>query len=391
MEKNQKVTGNRRRKSWAAPSALTTIRDASKKSRNRKAWLALIVSIALLSGSGSSYAAGTVIGTGGSVASGDYSVAGGYQTTASGAYAVAGGYHATASGSSSTAIGNCTTASGMFSMALGIATTASGNYSTAMGRNARASGENSMALGELTTASGFGSTAMGHFTTASGFCSTAMGRNTTASGVYSTAMGYKTTAIGQYSTTMGNGSTAWSKNSLAALGGQVGDGTITYDASGNAVYTETTSAKNSAAIGNGAKALVDDTIALGSGSVADRNASTYTHSGYDPATNTYSTQTNATWKATQNALSVGDAANGITRQITGVAAGSEDTDAVNVAQLKQISAVTREAAKSDELHVQEGTYSAAANGDVTLNLVNGNDVDSGKTVVISDVASKKPG
>lgn len=58
--------------------------------------------------------------------------------------------------------------------------------------------------------------------------------------------------------------------------------------------------------------------------------------GYDPSTKTASTKTNATWKSTRAAVSVGDVDNGVTRQITSVAAGSKDTDAVNVAQLKQL-------------------------------------------------------
>ena len=58
--------------------------------------------------------------------------------------------------------------------------------------------------------------------------------------------------------------------------------------------------------------------------------------GYDPSTKAASTKTNATWKSTRAAVSVGDVDNGVTRQITSVAAGSKDTDAVNVAQLKQL-------------------------------------------------------
>lgn len=58
--------------------------------------------------------------------------------------------------------------------------------------------------------------------------------------------------------------------------------------------------------------------------------------GYDPSTKAASTETNATWKSTRAAVSVGDVNNGVTRQITSVAAGSKDTDAVNVAQLKQL-------------------------------------------------------
>ena len=55
--------------------------------------------------------------------------------------------------------------------------------------------------------------------------------------------------------------------------------------------------------------------------------------GYDPSTGS---KTDATWQATKGAVSVGDVDNNITRQITSVAAGTKDTDAVNVAQLKSL-------------------------------------------------------
>ena len=58
--------------------------------------------------------------------------------------------------------------------------------------------------------------------------------------------------------------------------------------------------------------------------------------GYDISTKAASTDTSSTWKATAAAVSVGDVANDVTRQITSVAAGTNDTDAVNVAQLKKV-------------------------------------------------------
>ena len=92
-------------------------------------------------------------------------------------------------------------------------------------------------------------------------------------------------------------------------------------------------AANSAAMGQGAKAAVADAVALGSKSVADRTAGVV---GYDAKSADHTADTTGTWKSTQNAIAVGDAANNITRQITGVAAGSAGTDAVNVAQLKAV-------------------------------------------------------
>ena len=97
------------------------------------------------------------------------------------------------------------------------------------------------------------------------------------------------------------------------------------------------------AFGYDSHAKVSGGVALGSWSVVDTAAGV---SGYDPSTKAASTDTSAAWKSTVGAVSVGDASKGITRQITGVAAGAADTDAVNVAQLKKVEA-TATAAKTN--------------------------------------------
>ena len=97
------------------------------------------------------------------------------------------------------------------------------------------------------------------------------------------------------------------------------------------------------AFGYDSHAKVTGGVALGSWSVVDTAAGV---SGYDPSTKAASTDTSAAWKSTVGAVSVGDASKGITRQITGVAAGAADTDAVNVAQLKKVEA-TAAAAKTN--------------------------------------------
>jgi len=86
-------------------------------------------------------------------------------------------------------------------------------------------------------------------------------------------------------------------------------------------------------VGHNAKASEAGGVALGETSVASTKLGL---KGYDPKTGTLSTDTGATWQSTAAAVSVGDVSNNITRQITGVAAGYKDTDAVNVAQLKQV-------------------------------------------------------
>ena len=94
----------------------------------------------------------------------------------------------------------------------------------------------------------------------------------------------------------------------------------------------TTSAQQAVILGSEANATVNGGVALGYKSIASTDKGI---AGYDPETGATSTKTtDATWTSTAGAVSVGDTTNNLTRQITGVAAGTADTDAVNVAQLK---------------------------------------------------------
>lgn len=95
----------------------------------------------------------------------------------------------------------------------------------------------------------------------------------------------------------------------------------------------TTAVHDAVALGHNTDVSTEGGVALGSGSKATVAAGVV---GYDILTNAPSTDTSATWKSTASAVSVGDVANGVTRQITSVAAGTNDTDAVNVAQLKRL-------------------------------------------------------
>ena len=126
--------------------------------------------------------------------------------------------------------------------------------------------------------------------------------------------------------------------------------------SGNSVIT--TSVANAVSIGHNANVTVAGGVALGSGSVASVDKGV---AGYDPSTKASSTDTSSTWKATEAAVSVGDASKGITRQIAGVAAGAADTDAVNVAQLKKVEAKA-EAAEKKHTTVKAGDYATVTEG-----------------------------
>ena len=95
----------------------------------------------------------------------------------------------------------------------------------------------------------------------------------------------------------------------------------------------TTAVHDAVALGHNTDVSIEGGVALGSGSKATVAAGAV---GYDILTNAPSTDTSSTWKSTASAVSVGDVANGVTRQITSVAAGTNDTDAVNVAQLKRL-------------------------------------------------------
>ena len=95
----------------------------------------------------------------------------------------------------------------------------------------------------------------------------------------------------------------------------------------------TTAVHDAVALGHNTDVSTEGGVALGSGSKATVVTGAV---GYDILTNAPSTDTSATWKSTASAVSVGDVANGVTRQITSVAAGTNDTDAVNVAQLKRL-------------------------------------------------------
>lgn len=95
----------------------------------------------------------------------------------------------------------------------------------------------------------------------------------------------------------------------------------------------TTTVHDAVALGHNTDVSIEGGVALGSGSKATVAAGAV---GYDILTNAPSTDTLSTWKSTASAVSVGDVANGVTRQITSVAAGTNDTDAVNVAQLKRL-------------------------------------------------------
>ena len=149
----------------------------------------------------------------------------------------------------------------------------------------------------------------------------ALGVGNTATNVqHMTAIGSKNTVSDAKNTVIvGDNRTVTGANNIVIIGSSDnGTTTVVHDA---------------VAIGHNTDVSTEGGVALGSGSKATVAAGAV---GYDILTNAPSTDTSATWKSTASAVSVGDVANGVTRQITSVAAGTNDTDAVNVAQLKRL-------------------------------------------------------
>ena len=236
-------------------------------------------------------------------------------------------------------------AKGADSVAVGPASEASGDSSMAMGNGATASADNAVAIGTGAVAQNGSAVSIGNGNTADGDGAVAMGDPNTATGQGAVALGYDNQATGQGAIALGSTSIADGASAIA-----LGD-------SANA------SAANALAFGAGATASMANSIALGAGSSAVVGAlSGYTAYGLTAA------QTSA------GEVNVGN------RQITGVAAGSADDDAVNVAQLK---AVDQKADSTDKLAVK---YDADSNGDPTDTVTLAGD-GTGSPVTITHLAA----
>lgn len=205
------------------------------------------------------------------------------------------------------------------------------NGGMAIGANSNADGETSVALG------------WGSNISASNYAAALSPFSSVVNSEYGLAMGTKAAVkTSPYGMAMGALSSVDDSEYDAAIGANSAIAKSNY---GVAIGTSATvkDADNAVAIGVSSSAVVKDGVAIGAFSKADTAAGV---SGYDPSTKAASTDTSAAWRSTVSAASVGDKTKGYTRQITGVAAGSEDTDAVNVAQLKKVEA-TAAAAKTN--------------------------------------------
>ena len=136
----------------------------------------------------------------------------------------------------------------------------------------------------------------------------------------------------QHMTVIGSKNTVSDANNTLVLGDNrtvtSANNTVILGSSDNGT---TTTVNDAVAVGHNTEVSVVGGTAIGSNSKATVAAGAV---GYDVLTNAPSTETSSTWVSTASAVSVGDVDNNVTRQITSVAAGTNDTDAVNVAQLK---------------------------------------------------------
>ena len=248
------------------------------------------------------------------------------EASASG-YATAIGGDAKATGNKSVVVGNWSTASGAASVTVGHHSVSSGTNAISIGLEAEAAGDNSFAFGNKANARGESSVAFGNGSKATHLIAIAIGSGAEATEEETIAIGGSAKATGLYSVAIGNHIDETGEKAVA-----IGQQTKAHGMHATAVGAESQAQyKGATAVGTFSKAIKEGSIALGYNSYADREAGV---KGYDPLTGKESTSTSLAWKSGKGALSIGSA--GGARQIINVAAGSQDTDAVNVAQLKKV-------------------------------------------------------
>ena len=310
------------------------------------------------------------------------------------------------------AIGNNASAEDEYTIAIGEGATSTRDYAVAMGIDAKAQAPGSIAIGnkaEVGANGDVGAIAIGNESYANGLTSVALGNNAKAKESNTVAIGLSiaeksgSVAIGQ-AQTLG-------ANSIA-----LGEAGTDSDAINSVAIGDYAMAhkENSITVGYKSQAKANDSVALGSGSVADREAGSI---GYLSPQKDYSDEDSinpekgAAWKSTLGAVSVGAKLEEggqtyqATRQITNVAAGSDLTDAVNVAQLQVVKAEADKHTtltngtntKVEEVETEDGHLAykvhvqgdlsgitSISNGSSTITLNNSNVVVNNKVTINSD-------
>ena len=256
---------------------------------------------------------------------------------------VAIGDGANTTGRSTVALGLSAQATSANATALGANSIASQDDTVAVGHGAKATDGNASAFGADAIASNIESTAIGHGTAASGASSTALGNRTKVGGTAGVGIGMLANATKDYGIAIGGHSSSTADNGIA-----IG-------------RNSSVSENNGIAIGDGASATTADGVAIGSKSVASTAAGVAGYNANTGRTDTYANLTGATLTSTLGGVAVGTTNQ--TRQINYVAAGTADTDAVNVAQLKSVNlAFTGDTGSGD---VNLANSKLAVNGDNT--------------------------
>ena len=259
-------------------------------------------------------------------------------------------FGATRNENSQIAIGRDNVATHLDTIAIGRETKATGSGATVVGARAEASGNNSIAIGQ----SGEGSPKV------------------MATGVNSIAIGMQSQATGESAIAEGPGSRAGGKYGVA-LG-----------------RTSKANAEATTALGNAAEANIANGVALGSSSVTTTDKGVLGYNPSDPHERKYAPLTGNVQTATTAAVSIGNGQQ-MTRQLTGLAAGTADTDAVNVAQLKNVGvAVTGNTGKSDFL-TDGGKLNVIGTGRVSTVAAHDGAKDSKITVGFDDKGMVKAG
>ena len=314
-------------------------------------------------------------------ATGAYSYTAGFNSESGGEAAIAVGKSASAGGESAVAVGNGTVATAGDAVAIGTSSQATGGDSIALGKNANASNGDSIAIGQDTVSNQINSVALGKSSQATGGSATALGPQAKATGSAAVAIGLNSEANQSSAVAIGQSSLASGLNAIASgyKSAASGENAAAYGNTAKAV------GKNSLALGANTQATVEGGVALGAGSIAN----TVAGAGYNPNTgrsNTFAGLTGNALTSTWAAVSIGDGTN--TRQLTGLAAGTNDTDAVNVAQLKSMNlAFTAEDSTQGDVNLTNSALNVV--GDSTYITTKGNNQTltiSGKkqTITVTD-------
>ena len=252
------------------------------------------------------------------------------------------------------------------------------NSQIAIGRDNVATHLDTIAIGRETKATGSGATVIGARAEASGNNSIAIGQSgenspkVIASGVNAIAIGMQSQATGESAIAEGPGSRAGGKYGIA-LG-----------------RTSKANAEATTALGNDAEANIANGVALGSSSVTTTDKGVLGYNPSDPHERKYAPLTGNVQTATTAAVSIGNGQQ-MTRQLTGLAAGTADTDAVNVAQLKNVGvAVTGNTGKSDFL-TDGGKLNVIGTGRVSTVAAHDGAKDSRITVGFDDTGMVRAG